>query len=510
MNNSRIAKNTLSLYIRMFLTMGVSLFTARIVLEALGTVDYGIYEVVAGFVSLLIFMKGTLASAASRFFAFEIGKDKDNNLEKVFRSALSTHIIFGLIVVIFLETVGIWFLNNKLVIPPERFNAAVWIFHFSVIGAFFSVIQTPLSALIIASEKMAVFAWLGIFDAIIKLIVTLSLLYTKSDKLIVYGFLLKLSQILLFLIHHFYCKKNFSIYKLKPLFEKSIQKTMLSYTGWSILGSCSSILKSQGINIILNVFFGPTVNAARGIAFRISSIVNRFTQNFTMAMNPQIIKRYASGNIMSMTNLVGSGAKFSFFLLFVLGLPVLFQAEFLLNIWLVEVPEYAVVFTKLLIINSLIDSFSYAMGASIQATGDIKKYQLLIGGVQLLNVPIAFLLLKAGCAPPTVFYIPIIFAIISIFLRITILKSKIPEFTIKLFMSVLYYSLAVVVTSIIPLLFIKNMISNVWLNFIFVTCMCFVSTTTCIWFVGLNKLEKNWLFSVIKTYLNKSRNVEYM
>ncbi|MDG5815548.1 hypothetical protein QA601_10685 [Chitinispirillales bacterium ANBcel5] len=507
MSNTRIAKNTLALYIRLLLVMGVTLFTSRIVLQALGASDYGIYTVVGGFVVLMIFMNNTLAAASSRFFSFELGRGTDGNIEKVFRSTLTIHLVYALLIVILLETFGVWFVRNHLTIPPERMSAALWVFHVSVFGAFISIVRVPLSSLIIATEKMKAFAYLGIIDVVIKLIVAIVLIYTKHDKLIVYAVLIKLSQIVVFFIYHNYCKRNITGYHLLPLLDKGIQIKIISYTAWSFIGSSASILKTQGVNILLNIFFGPSVNAARGIAYQVGAMLNNFTQKFTVAMNPQIVKKYAVGDIIGMNSIVGRGAKFSFFLVLLMSLPLLFHTELLLNLWLVEVPRYTVIFTKLLIINSLIDSFAYVMTASVQATGDVRKYQLVVGGMQLLNLPISYLLLNRGYPPVTVFYVSILLAIGAIFLRVTVIKSKIPEFSVKKFvLSVLSVCAVVVVLSSIPPYLVYTTVDKTWQSFIMISIVCCFSTMLSIWFVGLNDTERLWLLSGVRSFIKKTQS----
>ncbi|MFW5886129.1 MAG: hypothetical protein ACOCUL_00090 [Bacteroidota bacterium] len=497
-NNKRIAKNTGMLYIRMMLTMLISLYTSRIVLKILGIEDYGIYNVVAGIVTMFSFMNNALGTSTSRFLTFELGKEDFPKLKKVFRSAFSIHVLFAIIIFILLETIGLWFINNKLVIPSERLYAANWIYQFSIINSVIRILQVPLTASIIAHERMNIYAWLGIFDVVMKLIVVLLLSYSGIDKLITYGFLLAVISGLLFTIYHFYCKKKFVEYNLQLIFEKPLLKEMLNYSGWSFIGSFANIMKLQGINIILNIFFGPAVNAARGVAYQVNHAVNSFTQSFTIAINPQIIKNYASGDISTMMILLVRGVKFSYFLLLILGLPIILEAEFILNLWLVEVPKFAVIFTRLVIINSLLESFTFVLGASIQATGKIKWYQIMVGGFLLMNLPVSYLFLKMGYPPQTTLIISIILAFFALMLRIILIKMNIPRFPVKeIFNKVFLVAVIVTVIAISAPLYILNSLETGWTRFVIISVAGFITTSIAIWIFGLNKNERTFIFNYI-------------
>ena len=507
MNNSRIAKNTLALYIRMFLSMGVSLFTSRIVLQNLGVDNYGIYTIVGGFVALFAFFNGPLNAAASRFFAFEIGKGKSENLKIVFGSILYIHLLYAVITVVLLEAVGLYLLTNKLVIPHERMFAAVWVFHFSVVGILITIIQTPLVALIIATERMKIYAYLGIVDVVVKLAVAVAInVYSKGDKLILYACLLLAANILVFLIYHIYCNRNIRhAYNLKPQINLTLQKTMLGYTGWTLVGQASYMLRTQGTNVIFNLFFGVVMNAAIGITNQVNGVLNSFRDSLTIAMNPQIIKRYASGDNDGMNSLITQGAKISFFLFFLIVLPVLLHTEYLLSIWLVEVPHYTSIFTQLLVISSLINSLSGTMEIAVTATGKIMSYQLVVRGILLFNVPVSYLFLKFGYPPTTVFYISIIFYSASLFLAIAIVKMKIPRFSARYFVSsVLGKSILVAILSFVPPFILKKYVTETLVSFCIVSTVCVISSSLSILFVGLNKYERNWVYSKIKVLLKQT------
>jgi O-antigen/teichoic acid export membrane protein len=489
----------------MFFSMGVSLFTSRIVLQNLGVDNYGIYTVIGGFVTLFAFFNGPLNAAASRFFAFEIGKGRSENLKTVFRSALFTHLFYGVVAVALLEIAGLYLLKNKLVIPPERMSSAIWVFHFSVIGVFVTIVQTPLTALIIATERMKVYAYLGIVDVVVKLGVAAAIVFTKGDKLVLYAFLLKMSTIGIFLAYHFYCSRNIKDgYSFRPLVNWKLQKEMLGFMGWTLIGSAAGIMNVQGVNILFNIFFGVIVNAAFGVANIVNGALTKFVQNFTVAINPQIIKSYASGDFTKMNNLIARGTKFSFFLFYFIVLPILFQTEHLLNIWLVEVPPYVVIFTKLLVIESLIRCFMHTIYTTVNATGDIMLFQIVFSGVLLLNLPVSYLFLKAGSSPIIVFYVLILLELIRIVLMFLIVKVKVPQFLLRDFIStVMIKSVFVAVFSFMPPFIAGKYITEAWTSFFVVSALCIVSSSLGIVLFGMNNHERMWFYEKIKIFFNR-------
>ena len=503
-NNKRIIKNTGLLYVRMLLAMVVSLYTVRIVFNALGVVDYGIYGVVGGFVSLFVFMNGALSSSTSRFIAFELGvKGSSRRVKRIFQTAFTINFFFALILLIILQTIGLWLMNHYLNIPDERLHAANWVFQMSVLCAVINILKVPLTALIIAHEKMNIYAYLGIMDVFIKLGIAFYLQYTGYDKLIAYAVLIAVSSILILVLYHIYCKRKFGEYQPLFLFDKKHLVNMLGFSGWGFIGSFTVIMKLQGVNVLLNLFFGPAVNASRSIAYQVNHAINNFTQNFITALRPQIIKYYAAGEINNMTELLISGTKFSYFMLFLLALPVLLETRFLLNLWLGNVPEYAVIFTKLVIINSFCESFTYSMYAALQATGQIRAYQLGVGGFLLLNVPISYLFFKIGFRPETALIISIMLAICSLALRVMLIKKQIPQFPVRKFVgSVFGVSFLVSLLSSPFPIFVSMKFQPGWYRLLFSTTTCITVTILSIWILGLNKSEKRF----IRNLIYKKRN----
>lgn len=419
----RMAKNAGMLYFRMLLTMAVTLYTSRVVLQTLGVEDFGIYHVVAGFVTMLGFLHGAMSSATQRFLAFELGKAGDKDMRGIFSMSMNIHILIALIVVLLGETVGIWFLNNHLTIPPERMEAARWVFHLALLSFMVTIISVPYNALIIAHERMGVFAWVSIIDVTLKLLVVFMLGWYGMDTLVLYGVLSFAVVVIVFMIYRGYSKTQFSESGFRLYWDGQLFRVMLSYTGWNLWGNIAAVMSGQGLNVLLNIFFGPTVNAARTIAMQASGALNNFVQSLQIAVNPQIIKSYAANDMAFMHRLVCYGAKYNLFLLMLLTAPVLANTEFVLKLWLGSVPEFASTFLKLMMINILIDSVSAPLVTSAQATGKIKLYQTIVGGILLLSLPAAYFLLIKGGEPQVVVYGSIFSSVLALIARLVILRK---------------------------------------------------------------------------------------
>ncbi|NJN24865.1 MAG: oligosaccharide flippase family protein [Cyclobacteriaceae bacterium] len=407
-NNKRIAKNTLMLYLRMFLTMAVSLFTVRIVLKTLGAVDYGLYNVVGGVVAMLTILSSSMAPASQRFFSFELGKENNIQLKRTFSLTLSIYFIFGVILLILAETVGLWFLKTKMEIPADREFASFWVYQFSIASFLVTIIAIPYNAAIIAHENLKVFAYISILEVILKLAVVYLLLVFNYDKLIVYSILLFFTTLIINSIYRIYCVRKYSECKYEFYWDKDLFKSLLGFSGWTLFGVFARMLNNQGINILLNIFFGPVVNATRAIASRVSSVVNQFVTNFLKAVQPQITKNYAGGEKVKMMKLVFQSTRFSFYMLLLVTIPILFEANFILTIWLDDLPDYVVIFTRLIILTSFIDLLTYPLNDVSAATGNIKIYQTVAGSIMILNLPISYLVLNMGYPPQSTMYVLII------------------------------------------------------------------------------------------------------
>lgn len=507
-NNKRIAKNTGMLYIRMLLTMAVSLYTSRVVLNTLGIEDFGIYNVVGGVVMMFSFLNSSMSSATQRFLSFELGRKDYVQLKKVFSMSVNIHVIIAVTIFILAETIGLWFLNAKLVIPIERLGAANWVYQFSILSFMVTVLSVPYNATIIAHERMKVYAYVSIVEVILKLVIVFALVWLGFDKLKMYAILVFCVAAIIWIIYKTYCKRNFTETNYQFFWEKSLYKTLMNYAGWNLFGNVASVTMDQGVNILINIFFGPAVNAARGIAFQVKGAVNGFVSNFQMAMNPQIVKSYAADDIKYMHQIIFQGAKYSFFLLLTFSLPILLETEIILKLWLKIVPEYTVIFTRLVLINVLIDCISGPLMTAAQASGKIKRYQSVVGGFLLLILPISYLFLKLGFPPQATLYVSISISIIVLFARLWILQPLIQISTLKFLREVFFIAIVVTIIAIIMPLFIRLKMDQGLIRFLVVCVMSVCSTSISIYLFGLNSQERHFLVtrfnSVFKTKKNRN------
>lgn len=424
-NNKRIAKNTLLLYIRMLITMLVSLYTSRVILATLGVEDYGIYGVVGGIVTMFAFLNNAMASGTQRYLTYELGRGKASQLKKVFNMSIRIHFLIALIILILGETVGLWFFYTKLVIPSERLFAAFWVYQLSIMATMIMIISVPYNALIIAHEKMSTFAYVSIYETFAKLGIVYLLLLTTSDKLIIYAILILSVQISVRIIYGIYCKKHFPESKFYKINDKKLFHEMLSFAGWNFWGNFAAMAFSQGINILLNMFFGPIVNAARSIAVQVQTVVTTFSSNFQMALNPQITKSYAADNIQHMHSLIFRSSKFTYFLLFIISVPIFIKIDYILSLWLEEVPQYTSIFLRFMLCISIVDAVANPIMVAASATGKIKKYQTCVGLVLLSIAPISYVVLKLGGHPASVFIVHLIVGLIAFVVRIYIVQPLI-------------------------------------------------------------------------------------
>lgn len=502
-NNKRIAKNTLFLYIRMLLTMAVTLYTSRVVLATLGVEDYGLYNVVGGVVTMFAFLNGTLSGATQRYITYEIGVGNLENLKRVFNTAMSIHLIVAALVFVLAETVGLWLVYNKLVISPERFSAALWVYQFSILSTMVLIVSLPYNACIIAHEKMSAFAYISIVEVFLKLLIVYLLSLTEFDKLIVYAFLLFVVQLLIRAIYTFYSNRKFAETHYSLKIDRSLAKEMVSFTGWSFFGGLASVGMGQGINILLNVFFSPVVIAARAIAQQVESAIFSFVQNFQTAMNPQIIKNYASNNLQQMHNLVFASCRYSYYLLFMIVLPITLETPFILSVWLEEVPEYTIPFLRITILIGLVNSISTPLMTAANASGHIKKYQIIVATILILIVPIAYVALKFGGSPESVLWIYWGVVIVAQCARLMIVRDlvhlSIRNFCVLVVIPVLKVSL---ISVILPF-FINLYLSD---DIICVLLVCFLSVLsvlTTIYFVGINKSEREFVNQKVRAVIYK-------
>lgn len=507
-NNKRIVKNTMYLYFRTFFTLGVSLFTSRIVLQALGVDNFGIYNIVGGFVAMFSVLSGTLTAATQRFITFELAR-KNPQSNKIFSVSLLIHFILAIILFILLETVGLWFLNYKINIPTERLLAANWVFQCSILTFCVNLISIPYNASIIAHEKMNVFAFISIFEVSTKLIIAYILIIFNTDKLVMYAVLMLIVALLLRFIYGFYCKSKFEECVFVFDKDKVLYKQMLSFSGWNFIGSSAGILNTQGVNILINLFFGVTLNAARGIAEQVNAAVNNFIMNFMTAINPQITKSYASGNFHYLNVLVVKGTKYSFFLFGIICLPILMETNYILELWLVKVPDYAPVLVRMAIIYSACQILSQTLYTAMLATGRIKKYQIAVGTLSIMAFPVTYLFYKLGLSVEYGYLSSIIFSLICLCVRLYMLRKMIPQFSIKLYirdcLQRLFYVICILLSTSFLIKFSTKGLDNNMLKFIVNTfCFIILSFLTMLT-VGLNREEKITILTYIKSRLEKYR-----
>ncbi len=485
----RMAKNAGMLYFRMLLTMGVTLYTSRVVLQTLGVDDFGIYSVVAGFVTMLGFLNSAMSSATQRFLAFELGKSGDKDMRGIFSMSLNIHLLIAVFVLVLGETVGLWFVKTQMTIPAERLFAAEWVFHLALLSFMVTIVSVPYNALIIAHERMSVFAWVSIIDVTLKLLIVFMLAWFGMDNLILYAVLSLAVVFIVFMVYRSYCKFRFEESRFRLYWDKQLFNIMLSFTGWSLWGNLSAVMTGQGVNVLLNIFFGPVANAATAIAMQVSGALNSFISNLQVAISPQIIKSYAAQDMAYMHKLVCNGAKYSFFVLLLLSVPVLNNMDFVLSVWLGNVPDYTVVFTRLIILSILIESLSRTFITAAQATGRIKLYQFVVGGILLLNLPFSYILLKKGGAPEVVFYVTIALSITALLARIQLASSLINMKKNKYISDTLVPVVSVTFFVFFANSYIDRFFENTFSGFFLSTLTSSVLILLVVFIVGLRKSE---------------------
>lgn len=490
-SNKRIAKNTLLLYFRMLFTLSISLYTSRVILNTLGVEDFGIYNVVAGVIVMLSFITGSLGGASSRYITYALGQNDMNIMKKTFRNILSIHLILAFMIFVIGETIGLWFVTTQLQIPDSRENAALWVYQFSIFASICSAISIPYNASIIAHEKMSAFAYISISDAILKLFIVFALYFIPYDKLIVYGCLYFAIQLFDQIIYYCYCKKHFEETKVKAGFDQKLFKEIFAFAGWTMNGNLAFIGFTQGLNILLNMFFGATVNAARGIAVQVQTAAQNFCTNFQMALNPQLTKSYAAGEYSHVHELLIASSKISFYLMLFISMPIMLEANTILHWWLGIVPEHTITFLRLILCTSLLFTLSNPILVSVHATGKIKKFQLIEGSMLLLIVPIAYIGLKYFHFPPEyVFMVHIVIELCTQYARIRIVLPMIFMPTKDYIKNVIHPILKVsIISPIIPLI-AYNYLDEGTFSF-FVVC----TTTTCsilltAYFIGCSSIER--------------------
>ena len=499
-NNKRIAKNTLYLYVRMIIVMIITLYTTRALLSALGVEDFGIYNVVCGFVSMFSFLNTSMANGTQRFYNYEIGKHGEESVGKIFSHAMVIQIFMAMLILVIVETLGLWYLYNKMVIPNERFGAAMWIFQFSLVQLFLVMIIVPYNAAVMAYERMDFFAIVSILDAILKLAIVLILPFAPVDTLIYYGALMTLISLTDFIINYVYVKRNFKSIQFCKKWDKQLYVSILSFSGWNIFGSVSHMMQSQGVNLILNAFWGTIVNAANGVATQVNSAVNSLTAGFVTAVRPQMIKNYASGNIDYLRKMYYSVSKLTFYLVMILAVPLIGEIETILDIWLGtgKYPRMTAIFCQLTMFMTLCNSYATPTSIIIHATGKMKKFQIVVSTVTLMIIPIAYVAAKLGCDAPLIIFLSAKVTFAAQITRLILIKEQVDfpvwDYCKKVFVPtwcVLAISLivAVILHSTTPQHIIWSIIRM---------AISMLLSCVAIYLIGIDKSEKQLVLSFIK------------
>ena len=477
------------MYLRMLILMLVSLYTSRVVLDALGVEDYGIYNVVGGIVVLFTFINNAMITSTQRFLNYELGRNDLLQAKKVFSISLNIHVLIAVLVILLAETVGLWFLNTTIKYPESREFAVQVTFQLSILTTCVKIIRTPYNAAIIANERMSFYAYLSIFEALLQLGIIFLLLVSNTDRLILYSILLCIVAVIVNLCYYAYCRKKFKICQYTLYMDKSLYRQLLSFSGWSLFGGVANMSANQGLNMILNVFFGVTVNAAMGIATQINSAVASFVQSFQTAFNPQLIKSYAVGDYSYFIKLILSTSKYSYLLLFILAFPIYICCPDVLSVWLTEVPDYSVSFCRLILIFALLDALQGPLWFSVQATGKIKTYQILMSFMILANLPISYVFLKLGYSPNSVLVVRCIINLATLFVRLWYL-NRLYKFPVMKFINDVVPRIAIITVVAYMISYISIETETPFLKIIIIFTITFISNIALILFIGLNKDER--------------------
>lgn len=497
-DSRRIARNTVYLYIRTFVSMVVSLYTSRKILEALGVEDFGILNVVGGIIALMAFINGSMSVATQRYLTYELGREGGGNFNRVFNMSVKVHLFIAGIVLIAAETVGLWFVNTHLNIPEARMGAANWIYQATVLSSILTIVQTPYNASIVSHEHMHIYAFVGLGETFAKLAIVLALIIYPYDRLAVWGFAFFALQLTVSIIYRWYCIHRFDNCRLhRHIWDPKLFRSMLGFTGWNMFGTVAWTVKDQGASILLNIFGGPVFNAARGVSVQVTGAIRNLISGFQTAVNPQITKNYASGDNEATCSLLCKSSKISYFLMLILSLPLLAETDTILGLWLVEVPPMAVMFTRLVIIESLLDTLAGPMITALMATGRIKWYQITVGSILLFNIPIAYLLLRAGFHIATPLVVSIAFMILGNASRIIFCRNMLGLSLRRYVRTVIGPIVLVSLLSAIPVIFVIMNMEQGFLRLAVSIAVGFVSVSLICYTVGLTGSERRFIINAV-------------
>lgn len=502
-NTKRIAKNTLMLYFRQILIMLVSLYTVRVVLSVLGAEDYGIYNVVAGVVTMFSFLSGAMATASQRYFSFDIGQGNNEGLKKTFSVTLTIYFFLALIIILLAETIGLWFIHSKLKISSERFFAAKCIYQFAVISFLFTIITTPYMSAIIAHENMNVYAYVSIIEASLKLGIVFILRILPYDKLIVYGFLLLIVAIINTSLYRLYCRMKYEECKFHFLWDKKLFLNMLDFTGWTLFGEFTSIVRNQALTVLFNQFFNPVIVAARTVSLQITNAVNVFSQNFNTSLYPPIIKEYSSGNKDGMFKLLYFGCKMTFFLMWVFALPIILHMNFILSLWLKNVPEWTVLFTQLTLVEVIINSLNRPIATAARAPGKMRMYELVLGTMQVFIFLISWIFFYFGYDAWVSFVVAITISFLMMIVRVFLVKMlvglSIKNFIIQTIIPVL----GMTIISLFFTLIMYKCLPETLLGVLLQIILSVFFTVVSMYYIGMNKEQRLQIKEIIKRKISK-------
>lgn len=502
-NSKRIARNTMLLYVRMFITMAIGLFTSRIILNALGVSDFGLYNVASSVVTMFSFLTTTLASGTQRFLSYAIGQHDDEHTIRVFANAVTLHVLLAIVILILSETIGLWYLYNKLVVDDGRFTAALWCYHLSVVAAIINIIQIPFNSALIAHEKMDIYAYMSIFDVSFKLLSAFLITVVSSDRLIFYSIFVLIGSALTTIIYNWYCQRHYVECRLRMGYDKMIFRDMLSFSGWNMFGCAAVMGQTTGVNLVVNAFCGTIVNGARSVAFQVNAMVMKFIENFQVALNPQIIKSYVVRDIETMETIAIRGAYLSSYLFLFLAIPLFIECDFVVDLWLGHIPQYVVPFIQIVLVESLFKTMSNPAITVIHATGQMKMNQLTSGLIQLAALPLCYFLFKSGfdpvftialCVTPWVVVIPVRLYWCHKYSGMSIKRFTLNVVVRVILLSILMFLPPFVVHMVFPVAGI--------VRFLVVGTVSVITSILVIYFLGLEKSVKtsvrNKIFSILK------------
>lgn len=502
-NNKQIAKNTIFMYLRMGVTMLVGLYVSRIVLQQLGVEDYGLYNVIGGIIAMFSFINGSMVNVSTRFITVYLAKNDIKMLNNIFSMSFLIHFSIGVVILLLGETIGLWYLNNKLVIPEGREFAAHWLYQLSIISCIISILYVPYNGLIVAHERMKAFAYISVMDSMLKLLIAIMIAYSPFDKLIFYGTLLAGVSFLDIIIYFVYCRKNFKESILVFYWNKAIFKRMLEFAGWALLGNFSYLFYSQGINLMLNAFCGPAVNAARGVAVQVEGVIRQFAGNVQVAINPQIIKSYTSNELERMYALIFTSSRLCFYLLYIISLPIMIEADFILNLWLGTVPNHTVNFVRLILCISILDALINPMFTANLACGKLKIYHMSLSILMYAFMFVTYFSIRQTLLPESVFVTLLIATILGVVLRIFILEKQIGLSKLTYIHKVLLPIISVAVISCVLPITSHLIIDNNIARFFISSLLSIISVLVTTYYIGMDKTEKQLVISFVKNKILK-------